>query len=42
MANVGFGSVFAPTISFGDIRQWPGYEPGAAAQARPADPGEAS
>ena len=40
--DVSFGSVFAPTLSFGDIRQWPGYEPGAAAQARPAGPGEAS
>ena len=37
--DVSFGSVFAPTLSFGDIRQWPGYEPGAAAQARPARPG---
>lgn len=27
--NVTFGSVFAPTLSFGDIRQWPGYEPAA-------------
>jgi hypothetical protein len=38
---VTFGSMFAPTISFSEIHQWPGYEPGAAAQARPAGPGEA-
>jgi len=40
VADVSFGSVFAPTLSFGDIRQWPGYEPGADAQARPTGPGE--
>jgi hypothetical protein len=39
--DVTFSSVFAPTISFSEIHQWPGYEPGAGPQARPADPGEA-
>jgi hypothetical protein len=35
---VSFGSLFAPTISFADIRQWPGYGPGAGPQARQARP----
>lgn len=42
VADVTFGSAFAPTLSFGDIRQWPGYEPGAAVQAPQADQGKAS
>ncbi len=41
VADVTFGSMFTPTLSFADIHKWPGYEPGASAQAQPADPGEA-
>lgn len=31
-----FGSLFAPTIGFTDIRTWPGYEPGGGPQAQQA------
>jgi hypothetical protein len=41
VADVTFGSMFTPTLSFADIHTWPGYEPGAAAQAQSAGPGEA-
>jgi hypothetical protein len=43
---ISFGSLFAATLSFADIRQWPGYQPvvaaqaDVAAQAEPAQPGD--
>ena len=39
---VGFGRLFAATLSFADIRQWPGYRPTVAAPAAapPAGPGD--
>lgn len=39
--GVSFGSLFAPTLSFADIRQWPGYEPAAGSRAQPAQPTDA-
>jgi hypothetical protein len=36
---VGFGNLFAATLSIADIRQWPGYEP-VVAQAQAAQPGD--